>query len=159
MKCNICGFDESVGENFTGIFANGVNLSTTTGEECALFACPKCNTIKFTTDVNYIRMRKREDNCPESILNLLSLTDNEYAISWRNRCRANAHAKKSPYSLSKLPVGSIIQFLEPISGETIELRKHPAAYQFKRPFWINDKEFKYYSPNRIPKFYTVIKIG
>lgn len=62
MICNQCGYDEdnhSAGK-FIGIFANGISLSTTDGETCAIYGCPKCKTIQFTTDIYYIRKRKAE---------------------------------------------------------------------------------------------------
>ena len=31
-----------------------------------------------------------EANCPESILDVLDETEDEYALAWRERCRANA---------------------------------------------------------------------
>lgn len=38
-----------------------------------------------------------EDDCPERILNLLTPTDSEWALAWRERCRANiVHAKSQP---------------------------------------------------------------
>jgi hypothetical protein len=95
-----------------------------------------------------------EATCPASILNLLTPTDDEWAIEWRNRCRANIEKKKSPTALKNLPVGSVIQFEH--YGETIELYKHPAAGQFKRPFWYCESKNGYISANRIPDNYKVV---
>ena len=80
-------------------------------------------------------MGPAEDRCPASILKLLSPTDSEYAINWRERCRKNIEARKSPNTLSNLPIGSVIRFTN-WKGEPIELLKHPA--------------------NRIPDSYEVI---
>jgi hypothetical protein len=44
-------------------------------------------------------MGPTESNCPKSILDLLTPTDNEFAIAWRKRCRENLGKKK----LSSLP--------------------------------------------------------
>lgn len=44
-------------------------------------------------------------DCPESILKLLSPTDNEYANEWRTKCRERAEQKKR---LENLPVGTHI---------------------------------------------------
>lgn len=55
MKCNQCGNVKLV-----GIFANGTDFSTTDGEMCGLFGCPKCQTVQFTTDIDYIQKRKEE---------------------------------------------------------------------------------------------------
>ncbi|MCL7489732.1 MAG: hypothetical protein M8357_16315 [Desulfobulbaceae bacterium] len=41
-----------------------------------------------------------ESECPERILNLLSPTDHEYALAWRQRCRDNI-ARKKAFRLSK----------------------------------------------------------
>lgn len=56
MRCSTCGFD--VADEFVGIFANGTSFSTTDNVICGLFGCPKCNTIKFVTDTEYINKRK-----------------------------------------------------------------------------------------------------
>ena len=39
-----------------------------------------------------------ESECPEAILDLLTSTDNAYALKWRARCRANLrpHTRKVP---------------------------------------------------------------
>ena len=50
-----------------------------------------------------------ESNCPKSILDLLSPTDNEYANAWRQRCMDNLAKKKDKNSLNNLPVGSVIR--------------------------------------------------
>lgn len=44
--------------------------------------------------------------CPENILNLLTPTENEYALEWRKSCYENAAKKKA---LSKLPYGTVIK--------------------------------------------------
>jgi len=41
-----------------------------------------------------------KSECPERILNLLTPTDHEYALAWRQRCRDNIARKKS-FRLSK----------------------------------------------------------
>lgn len=53
-------------------------------------------------------------DCPVEILNLLTETNNEYALEWRKKCREN-HARKkaeknNPNSLKNLPVGTRIMF-------------------------------------------------
>ncbi len=95
------------------------------------------------------------DRCPTSILNLLSPTDNKQAIAWRERCQKNNEKKKNPQSLSNLPIGTVIRFTNG-EGKFVELLKHPAAFQFKRPFWYC-KELGCYMPTtRIPDSYEVI---
>lgn len=44
-------------------------------------------------------------DCPESILKLLSPTDNEYALEWRQKCRKKAEQKRK---LEHLPIGTKI---------------------------------------------------
>lgn len=60
MKCNNCGYIETITNKFIGIFANGTSLNTTDGVECGLYMCPNCNNINMTTDTTYIQMRKKE---------------------------------------------------------------------------------------------------
>lgn len=96
-----------------------------------------------------------EDHCPASILSLLSPTDSEYANNWRERCRKNIEAKKDPHALKNLPVGAVIRFTLH-TGESIELLKHAAAYQFKRPFWFCQSSGRYMPATRIPANYEVV---
>ena len=65
--------------------------------------------------------------------------------------------RKNPDSLSKLPIGSVIKCV--FNEREIQLVKHPAAYQFKRPFWMIVGEQKYLSPKNIPNNYEIIKRG
>ena len=97
-------------------------------------------------------------NCPKSILDLLSPTDNEYAKNWREQCYEVLKQRKNPDNLGNLPVGSVIKYTRP-NGEEKVLFKHPAAYQFKRPFWMLEDKTGYVSPKHIPDNYEVIKRG
>lgn len=96
--------------------------------------------------------------CPKSILDLLSPTDNEYAKKWRERCYEVLKEKKNPNTLGNLPIGSEIKYINH-NGEEVILFKHPAAYQFKRPFWMCMDRNAYISPKHIPSNYEVIKRG
>ena len=96
--------------------------------------------------------------CPKSILDLLSPTDNEYAKKWRERCYEVLKEKKNPNTLGNLPVGSEIKYINH-NGEEVVLFKHPAAYQFKRPFWMCMDRNAYISPKHIPSNYEIIKRG
>ena len=82
-------------------------------------------------------------------------TFSEYANSWRERCRKNIEAKKDPHALKNLPVGAVIRFTLH-TGESIELLKHAAAYQFKRPFWFCQSSGRYMPATRIPANYGVV---
>ena len=97
-------------------------------------------------------------DCPKGILDLLTPTEYEWAKEWRERCYENIKRKKSPDALSNLPVGSEIKFTL-WDGTEKRLVKHPAAYQFSRPFWMNLNEYTYVPVNRIPKNYEVIRRG
>lgn len=96
--------------------------------------------------------------CPKSILDLLSPTDNEYAKKWREGCYEVLKAKKNPNALGNLPIGSQIKYVNR-KGEEIILFKHPAAYQFKRSFWMCLNGDGYVSTKYIPNNYEIIKRG
>lgn len=97
-------------------------------------------------------------DCPKGILDVLTPTEYEWAKEWRERCYENIKKKKSPDALSNLPIGSEIKFTL-WDGTEKRLVKHPAAYQFSRPFWMNLNEYTYVPVNRIPKNYEVIRRG
>ena len=67
----------------------------------------------------------------------------------------NIEAKKDPHALKNLPVGAVIRFTLH-TGESIELLKHAAAYQFKRPFWFCQSSGRYMPATRIPANYEVV---
>lgn len=100
-------------------------------------------------------MGPAECSCPASILSLLSPTDHEWAIEWRERCRKHIEEKKSPNALKNLPIGAVIRFTQR-NGNMVELVKHPAAFQFKRPFWYNSDDNTYMPVTRIPANYEVV---
>ncbi len=52
-----------------------------------------------------------ECDCPERILKLLTPTDNEYAVRWREKCWENLRNRKARPRLSK---GAVIEFARPI---------------------------------------------
>lgn len=91
-------------------------------------------------------------DCPKSILDLLTPTDNTYAQEWRRKCYDNL-AKPS---LSKLPIGTEIKF--DYDGKEIILRKSAPRYQFKTPFWMNDANCTYFSKKRIPKDFKIVSM-
>lgn len=51
--------------------------------------------------------------------------------------------------------GAVIRFTLH-TGESIELLKHAAAYQFKRPFWFCQSSGRYMPATRIPANYEVV---
>ena len=97
-------------------------------------------------------------SCPKCILDLLSPTDNEYAKEWRQKCYEVLQNKRNPNHLGNLPIGSEIKYTRS-NGEEVVLYKHPAAYQFKRSFWMLKDGSGYISPKYIPNNYEVIKRG
>ena len=82
-------------------------------------------------------------DCPKSILNLLSPTDNKYALEWRRKCYEKAAEKETKTDIGKLPIGTIIELAD---GK--RFKKYPAGHQFKTPYWFCDAIGKY-----IPKKY------
>lgn len=69
--------------------------------------------------------------------------------------RRYIEAKKDPHALKNLPVGAVIRFTLH-TGESIELLKHAAAHQFKRPFWFCQSSGRYMPVTRIPANYEVV---
>lgn len=66
---------------------------------------------------NYFRkeidetMGPAEDRCPDRILDLLSPTENEYALDWRARCRKyNERRRTRP----KVGAGAVVRFASPL---------------------------------------------
>jgi len=91
-----------------------------------------------------------ERKCPNSILELLTETDSEWANEWRERCRAwNALPKPG-----KLPIGAVIEF--ELGGKPIQATKHGPAFQFKAPFWMLDNGC-YIKKKNIPEKFKIIK--
>lgn len=80
-------------------------------------------------------------DCPKGILDLLSPTDNEYALEWRKACRENLAKKKSPNAFNKLPVGTVIRVVMPFNtkyfrqGQDVKLQKQH-KFGSNRTHWI-----------------------
>lgn len=96
-------------------------------------------------------------DCPKSILDTLSPTDDKDANEWRKRCYERIKQSNEGKSISKLPIGSIIRFQ--YGEEMRELIKRPASYQFKTPWWQVVGYNKYMPKNRIPKDFEIVRIG
>lgn len=87
-------------------------------------------------------------DCPKSILDLLSPTDNENANEWRKICYQNHEEKKNKKnntnSTSRLPVGSVIKVTMPCrttlykEGDVVTLTK-AYGYGRKRPSWYSPR--------------------
>ena len=106
-------------------------------------------------------------DCPKSILDLLTPTDNECANEWRKACYANLAKKNSHNSLSKLPLGSVIQFTLPYdttlneAGALITLEK--TNYWSKKAYWMQQGRHIKWSSSLINYMtdgnYEIIKKG
>lgn len=72
-------------------------------------------------------------DCPESILKLLSPTNNEWANEWRKKCREHNDRKKT-HNLNDLPILSKIKWTS-YTGEELYAVKRAPAYQFKTSWW------------------------
>lgn len=70
-------------------------------------------------------------DCPSSILDLLTPTDNESANEWRNKCRVYQKNKKL---IKEAPIGTIISWKDGSSVRYAE--KVDRMFQFKKPFWL-----------------------
>lgn len=84
--------------------------------------------LRQTRDVDYYNFGYKDmpedmgpiaHNCPERILNLLTPTDNEYALEWRRKCWVNIEKRKHRAPLRK---DTVIRFKERVlfSGGTQE---------------------------------------
>ncbi len=91
-------------------------------------------------------------DCPKAIIDLLSPTDNEYALEWRRKCLENANKPK----LSDLPIGTKIKFTD-WQGKERRVYKHRPGYQFKRPFWMFEGDYGYCKANQIPDKWEIVE--
>lgn len=100
-----------------------------------------------------------ECECPATILNMLSPTDNVYANEWRENCRKNIQKqkeyKKNPDSLSNLPFGSVIE-MPHWDGTTRILTKTKSYYP--KVIWTNGT-YRYTTATIKKQGYKVIKRG
>lgn len=91
------------------------------------------------------------------VLDLLTETDDEYALEWRRKCRERIEKKKKHETKETLPVGSIIEFKR--FDDVIRLQKMNPAYQFKRSWWYREENNTYFPTKRIPDNFTIIRKG
>lgn len=76
-------------------------------------------------------------DCPKSILDLLTPTDNETANRWRAKCR---EMTKQTNWLKELPIGAKVLW-----RDKYVLQKCAPAYQFKTWWWYNAEKHTYVS--------------
>lgn len=95
-----------------------------------------------------------EDDCPKSILELLTETESKYANEWRERCWAKIKAKKSDnHSLSKLKYGAVIEFN--IGSKTYRVKKMEPYYQFKTAWFMTTDKLSYIPKKHIKNWKLV----
>lgn len=84
--------------------------------------------------------------CPKSVLDALSPTDNESAIEWREKCRAN----KKDTTLKDAPVGTKLKVTLK-NGEVRTVVKMAPEYQFKSWWLLVEGTITYIPRNRVKK--------
>lgn len=98
-------------------------------------------------------------DCPESILRLLSPTENKNANDWRKRCHENNEEKKvkckDPDSLKNLPMGSVIE-MPHWDGTSRTLTK--MSYHSPKTIWA-DGHYRYTTKTIEKQGYTVVRRG
>lgn len=127
----------------------------TESEQSSIFAAICLTSVEKDSHYNFSYKDMDETcnpfyyDCPVGILKLLSPTDNEYALEWRKKCEKRAEDRLNPYTLSRLPVGSIVKFKAPFDmtrfkkGEDITVQKMHIG---KSNRWMNGS---YYYPSHI----------
>lgn len=126
--------------------------------------CITSTNLKESFNFNYKDMDESCNpyyyDCPVGILELLSPTDNENALNWRKKCREKTEEMRNPYSLTNLPVGSIVKFKAPFEmkqfkkGEEVTIQKMHVG---KVTRWVCGS---YYYPTKIVgDEYEVVRRG
>lgn len=122
------------------------SLNKTNGYECVWAAICLTNTnMREYFNFAYKDMDETcgpyKYDCPKGILDLLSPTENEYALEWRKQCYENLTKKKNPNGLNKLPVGTVIKVVIPFdtkyfsTGQEVKLKKQ-RRFGSNRTHWI-----------------------
>lgn len=101
-------------------------------------------------------------NCPNSILDLLSETDDADAAHWRAKCRKYNESKKAISKLYKMPVGTKVEFESPnyyacdiSKGDRITAEKQERNGKPCWVFWIRNIRYEC-KPSFIGDSYVVI---
>ncbi len=95
-----------------------------------------------------------ERNCPRSVLDALSPTDNEYAIKWRETCWAKIHEPKDE-TLKNAPIGARLKVTLK-NGEVRTVVKMAPEYQFKTWWLLVEGTITYIPRNRVEKAEVVL---
>lgn len=104
-------------------------------------------------------------DCPSSILNLLTDTQEQYAIEWRKKCREEIEkkkmAKKDANSLSNLPYGAFITVDMPTQNGPMKLLLEKKQGYKPKTIWIVRNICKYtgyrLSENKIKNYGYVVQ--
>ena len=122
------------------------SFNKTNGFECVTAAV----CLTSTNNKNYYNFAYKDMDetmgpykfdCPKGILDLLTPTENEYALEWRKACYENLAKKKNPNALSKLPVGTVIKVIMPCdttyfkAGQEVKLEKYK-KWNSNRTQWL-----------------------
>jgi hypothetical protein len=104
-------------------------------------------------------------DCPKSILDILSPTDNEHAIKWREKCYEQIKKNKDPDALNNLPEDTIIEVIMPWEtkyykeGDIVQLQKIKWGKRFK---WFVKNRSVYFTQRLMKSLqdhYKIIKRG
>jgi hypothetical protein len=122
------------------------SLNKTNGYECVTAAV--CLTSTNAKDYFNFAYKDMDESmgpynydCPKGILDMLTPTENEYALEWRKKCYEQLAKKKDPNALNKLPVGTEIKVVMPFDtkyfreGQEVRLRKR-TKWGSNRTEWI-----------------------
>ena len=90
--------------------------------------------------------------CPVSILDMLSPTEDKWALEWRARCRAYANGPEKDIrkQLNALPIGTKV-----IVNDEYYCTKVGPSFGKKHPFFLIERYYRYIPITRIHKFKVI----
>ncbi len=119
-------------------------------EEQKVFGCVILTTARkeqcyteFTYKENSECVGPCERRCPDSILNLLTPTEDEYALEWRKECREYNQKKKL---LKNAPLGTRIEIS--MNDDMVIFEKKSSG---RKIYWL-DKRLQYIPESSIPEY-------
>lgn len=89
------------------------------------------------------------NDCPRSVLDALSPTDNKYALEWRQACRDKL-SEKNDTTLKDAPIGAKLKVTLK-TGQELTVVKMAPAYQFKSWWLLVGDGMTYVPKNRVKK--------
>lgn len=87
--------------------------------------------------------------CPKSVLDVLTPTDNKYATEWREACWAKIHEPKDE-TLKNAPIGAEL-VVTTKDGSVWRVRKMAPSCQFKTWWLMNIHRWSYIPKSRVVK--------